>query len=559
MLCASISEVLSIGAIVPFLTVIVSPEMFFEHAKARPFIEFLEITNPADLLLPFTIIFAGAVLLSGFLRLSLLWTQTRIGHLIGADFSLKIYRQTLYQPFDFHVTRSSSEVISGITVKAHSVVGGTLIPVLTIISSFLILCTIIVALISIEPLVTLFLLGFFGSLYLMIGFYSRKKLTRLGQISNAETSVVIQSVQDSLGGMREVIIDGTQETFCKLYRESDLKLRLAFANIQIIAGFPRFIIEALGLAFIAFFAYAMAVYGNGLAAILPVLGAFALGAQRLLPMLQNLFNAWSTMRGAAAALEDVLIFLEKPPGILEQSDNNERIIFKKSIDLNFVDYRYSSSAALVLKGINLKIPKGSRVGIIGQTGSGKSTLADIILGLLHPSSGSLAVDGIMIDPANVKYWQACIAHVSQNIFLANTSVEENIAFGVPRKTIDRSLVQDAAKKAQIAETIESWPMGYETKTGDGGIQISGGQRQRIGLARAFYKRADVIVFDEATSALDKKTEDDVMCAIESLNSEVTLLIITHRISTLKDCDFIVELDKGKVIRLLSYPDLHDQK
>jgi ATP-binding cassette subfamily B protein len=224
-------------------------------------------------------------------------------------------------------------------------------------------------------------------------------------------------------------------------------------------------------------------------------------------------------------------------------------------ELKKLYFRYGSNSDYVLKNLNLNIEKGSRVGFIGVTGSGKSTLLDIIMGLLQANSGTLEIDGQPITPANQRAWQLHISHVPQAIFLADSTIEENIAFGVPKSQIDNLLIKQVARQAQIAETIESWPAQYQTFVGERGIRLSGGQRQRIGIARALYKQADVIIFDEATSALDNKTEKAVMQAIEGLDQDLTILIIAHRLSTLKNCSQIFELAKGGIKRAGSYQDL----
>lgn len=210
---------------------------------------------------------------------------------------------------------------------------------------------------------------------------------------------------------------------------------------------------------------------------------------------------------------------------------------------------------MVLRGVNLKIPKGSRIGFFGTTGAGKSTLVDIVMGLLQPSAGALTVDGVPVTAANQRAWQAHIAHVPQSIFLTDSSVEENIAFGQPNDMIDRDLVISAAERAQIADAIASMPLGYATKVGERGVKLSGGQRQRIGIARALYKKADVIILDEATSALDTLTEDAVMRAIDGLGEGLTILMVAHRTATLRNCEVIVELEGGGIKRTGRYHEL----
>jgi ATP-binding cassette subfamily B protein len=276
------------------------------------------------------------------------------------------------------------------------------------------------------------------------------------------------------------------------------------------------------------------------------------GAQRLLPLLQQAYAAWTSIRAGQASLQDSLELLDQP---IPDDINHPfalPISFKRCIELKEIAFRYDSKSPYVLKGINLSIIKGSRIGFIGSTGSGKSTLLDIIMGLQQPTSGFMEIDGHPVGSGNFRSWQAHIAHVPQVIFLSDSSIEANIAFGVPKDQINHDRVLQAAQKAKIAETIESWPKKYNTLVGERGIRLSGGQRQRIGIARALYRQADVIIFDEATSSLDNETEEGVMQAIDSLGGELTLLIIAHRLSTLKNCSQIFELGMGGIKRVGRY-------
>jgi ATP-binding cassette, subfamily B, bacterial PglK len=552
MICASLAEVVSIGAVLPFLGVLTAPERVFDHKLAQPMIQALNLTEPKQLLLPLTVAFAVAALLSGVMRLMLLWAQTQISHAIGADFSISIYRRTLYQPYAVHVARNSSEVISGISGKANSLVHYVILPVLTILSSILMLITILVVLVAIEPRVAFAAFAGFGAIYAVVIFATRNRLARDGQRMSREQNQVIKALQEGLGGIRDVLIDGTQSVYCKIYRDADLPLRRAQANIQIIGIGPRFGIEALGMVLIAVLAYSLAGRPAGITSVIPVLGALALGAQRLLPVLQQAYSSWTAMSGGRASLSDALDLLEQPLPAHADAPLPAPIPFQRGITLNRVAFSYTPRGPNVLKELELSIPKGGRIGFIGSTGSGKSTLLDIVMGLLHPTEGSLEIDDVVITPQNYRAWQAHIAHVPQTIFLADTTIAENIAFGVPLELINHDRVRQAAQKAQIAQAIESWGNQYDTLVGERGVRLSGGQRQRIGIARALYKQADVIVFDEATSALDNDTERAVMQSIESLDNELTILIVAHRLTTLKNCNQIVELDDGGVKRIGTY-------
>jgi ATP-binding cassette subfamily B protein len=305
---------------------------------------------------------------------------------------------------------------------------------------------------------------------------------------------------------------------------------------------------------IAGLAYVMAQRSEGIAGAIPVLGALALGAQRLLPVLQQAYYSFSTIRGNKTNLEDVIDLLDQPMPEGHQ-ELVQPIAFERDIKLNNLSFQYAKQSPMVLKGVDITIAKGSRVGFIGSTGSGKSTLVDVAMSLLQPTQGSLDIDGKAITSANQRAWHAHLAHVPQSIFLADSSIAENIAFGVPRALIDMQRVQLAAQQAQIAQTIEGWQDGYETFVGERGVRLSGGQRQRIGIARALYKQANVIIFDEATSALDNATEREVMQAIDSLGPELTVLIVAHRLSTLKHCTHIIELNQGQVVRQGGYDDM----
>ena len=555
MIGASFAEILSIGAVLPFLAVLTAPERIFQLPVAQPFIRAAGITHSSQLLLPLTFTFGIAALISGAMRLLLLWATTRLSFATGADLSIGIYRRTLYQPYAVHVSRNSSEVINGISGKANVVIGSIIVPTTTLISSCILLISILFALLVVDPVIALSAFGGFGVIYAVI-----IKLTRNQQLINSkcmarESTQVIKSLQEGLGGIRDVLIDGSQAAYCQIYRNADLPLRHAQGNNTFISQSPRFGIEALGMMLIAVLAYALAQQPDGIAKAIPVLGALALGAQRLLPVLQAAYGSLSNIQGSQVSLHDTLELLDQPlPDYVDQPPAKP-LPFRQQINLKNLSFRYTLQTPLVLNNLTITITKGSRIGFIGVTGSGKSTLLDIIMGLLQPTDGTIEIDDQPLTNGNNRAWQAHIAHVPQTIFLADSTIEENIAFGVPADKIDRDRVEQAARQAQIAEIIESWPKKYKTSVGERGIRLSGGQRQRIGIARALYKQADVIIFDEATSALDNETEQAVMQAIESLGNDLTILIIAHRLTTLKNCTQVVELSNGGIIRLGSYQDI----
>ncbi len=552
MVFTSFAEIVSIGAVLPFLGVLTAPTRVFEYPVIQPFIHFLGITEPEQLLLPLTIAFGMAAVMAGVLRLLLLWANTRLAFATGADLSINIYRRTLYQPYAIHVTRNSSEVINGISSKASGVIYSIIMPALTLISSSVMLTAILVALLSVDPVIALTAFGGFGVIYAVIIWFTRKRLLIDSKRIARESTHVIKSLQEGLGGIRDVLINGSQETYCQIYRNADLPLRRAQGNNTFISQSPRYGMEALGMMLIAALAYFLAQKPEGLVNAIPVLGALALGAQRLLPVLQHAYGAWASIRGGQVSLQDTLELLDQPLPEYADQRVTTRLPFREHIRLNQLAFRYSRQTPWIFKNLNLNISKGSRVGFIGMTGSGKSTLLDIVMGLLQPTEGGIEIDGQPVTISNHRAWQAHIAHVPQAIFLADSTIEQNIAFGIPEEHIDYERVRQAARQSQIADIIETWPEQYQTIVGERGVRLSGGQRQRIGIARALYNQADVIIFDEATSALDNETEQAVMQAIEGLGEDITIFMIAHRLTTLKKCTQIIEVTEGGIKKKGTY-------
>lgn len=555
MVVSAFAQIVSLGAVVPFLGMLVAPENVFNHPIVMEVAMTLGIVSANQLVLPLTVVFAAASLIACVIQVFLLWANTRLAVVSGSELSIEVYRRTLYQPFHVHVARNSSEVISGISGKINGVVLGVLFPLLTFVSAIMLLLAIMLTLFAINPMVASFVAIGFGCSYALVSWMSRRQLHRNSQRIAYEQNQVIKALQEGLGGIRDVLLDGTQPLYCNIYRNADIPLRLAMGNNNFIAGSPRPIMEALGVVLIAVLTYVLSQQDGGIATALPVLGALALGAQRLLPALQQSYAAWASIVGNQASLVDILDLLEQPlPAELLQPIPAPLLV-KDSIRFRAVRFRYTSKDPWVLNGLNLTIPGGARVGFVGTTGSGKSTTFDLLLGLLKPTEGELLVDGQTITGNYVRAWQQTIAHVPQSIYLADTSLAQNIAFGVPIDAIDFDRVQKAACDAQIADFIEGHPMGYNAVVGEHGIRLSGGQRQRIGIARALYKKARVLVFDEATSALDNATEQLVMDTIEGLDRDLTVLLIAHRLSTVQRCDMIVELEHGRVLAHGTYEEL----
>ena len=552
-LVTSIAEIFSIGAVFPFLAALAAPDRIFENTNLQLVIKALGIKSPGEILLPFAIIFGIFALIAGTMRLLLLWVNTRLSYATGADISISIYRRTLYQPYAVHCSRNTSEIINSILNKTDNAIV-IMNLVLTFISSCVMLVAILVVLFVVNPLIAIIAFGGFGLIYIFIIYLIRNKLLINGRSISRESNYVIKSLQEGLGGIRDVLIDGTQAIFCKVYHNADMALRRAQGNNLFIGTSPRFLMEALGMILITGLAYLLTLQPEGFSEAIPTLGAMALAAQRLLPVLQQTYQSWSGIHSGQISLRDTVELLDQRlPRYADQII--KPLSFKSKISLRSLGFRFNPDAPYIFKNLNLDISKGSRLGVIGTSASGKSTLLDIIMGLLQPTHGKLVIDNQVISLNNQRNWQSHIAHVPQSIFLADSSIEENIAFGVAKEDIDIQLVRQSAHQAQIADDIENLPKQYKSLVGERGIRLSGGQRQRIGIARALYKQAKVIIFDEATSALDNKTEKTVMQAIENLSKDLTLIIVAHRLSTLKNCSQIVEIGDRGIKRIGSYQNI----
>lgn len=550
-LASSVAEVISLGAILPFIGILTQPERIFNSPKMALVVQKLGITSAADLVLPITVGFVLAAVAAGGLRLFVLWFNIRLANATGADLSIEVYRRTLYQPYRVHVSRSSSEIVSGLTQKV-GLATDILIALIALVTSATLFTAILLTLFAIDPWVATISALSFGVSYAWVALFTRQRLLRNSQSIAQESTQVVKALQEGLGAIRDVLLDGTQSVYSDIYRRAIQKLRRAGGDNAHMNQTPRYAMESLGMVLIAVLALFLSKQPGGVGAALPVLGALALGAQRLLPLLQQSYANWATVIGSQVSMSDVLDLLDQPLSEDLLKPASTPLAFQDSIRFDNVYFHYGDKGPWVIDGANLNIKKGTRVGFIGSTGSGKSTVLDLLMYLLEPTQGKIWVDDQIIDNKLQRAWQRAIAHVPQSIYLADTTIAENIAFGVPIDQIDLDRVRQAASQAQIVEFIENSPEGYHTFVGERGIRLSGGQRQRIGIARALYKQATVLVFDEATSALDNVTEEAVMSSIENLNRDLTILMIAHRITTLKNCDMIVQLERGKIVAQGSY-------
>jgi ABC-type bacteriocin/lantibiotic exporter with double-glycine peptidase domain len=557
MFMGAAAELATIGAVLPFLALIANPSLAHKYPLVQSIFSALGVREDASVLLLATILFAVAAVIASVVRLTMSWLSYKLTFAIGADLANEVYRRTLYQPYKYHVARNTSEIIAGIN-KADGV-AFTLNPIIQSIVSIVYSIAIVAALVYIDYLTALLAGSGLAVFYWLITAISRRKLLTSGRISAECEGSRVQVVQEGLGGIRDVLIDGTQKVYAARLYKTLAALSEARAAISFIGIVPRFLIEGIGMVLIALVAYSMSFRNGGISTALPVLGALALGAQKLLPQMQQAYFGWTSLTGTRQGLADVLEFLEQADPNHLSREAVSPLNMKAEITMRKVSFRYGETQPEVLRELDLIIPRGSKIGFIGETGSGKSTILDIIMGLLEPTSGTIQVDGEPITSCNRRSWQASIAHVPQAVYLSDASIEENIAFGCDTNHVDRRLVIEAACKAQLSDFISSLPAGYDTLVGERGVRLSGGQRQRIGLARALYKRAAVLVLDEATSALDAGTEQAVMQAVDALGESVTVLMVAHRVTSLRNCDRIVELRSGKIFRSGSYEEIIEHK
>ena len=547
MLISGFAEVATLASIFPFLSALTNPYQLWDINYIKKISIMFGFNSPIELILPLTIIFIFTTIVSSLVRLLNLWYYNKVAVAIGSDLSCEVYKRVLYLPYIVHTQKNSSEYISVIVNQVSRSV--------EVISQFLQLFTGIILMISLVSalLITNFTLTvlatlIFGSIYILITKKTKTQLLRNSQRVSDAKRKQIKSLQESFGAIKDVLMSGNQNTYLALFRKNDKPMRRYEAQSSFIGMFPRFALEAFGLIFIALSSFLLFNLTEDFNQYIPYIATFALGAQKLLPAMQSSYNASSAIRANLVSVVEVLEIISKEYKSIENSSKYEIHKFKKSIKLSNLGFRYSANLPFVLNKINLEILPGQRIGIIGKSGSGKSTLLEILMGLLEPSKGKLTVDDVDINysknPQIVSNWRKSISYVPQDIFLADSSFAENIAFGLKKEDLDIHRVKDCAKRAMISDFIEKTSLGYETNVGEKGVRLSGGQCQRIAIARALYKNNKILLFDEATSALDNKTESELMDSIENLSHELTIIIIAHRLSTVKVCDKVFSIEDG---------------
>ncbi len=539
MLAGAMAELVAIGAIVPFFTFLLAPGA----APPNRLTDWASLLG-VDTLLPASLLLIGAAIAAAAIRLQLLWMSQRFVMGVSHDIATAMFSRMLHQPYVEYVKRNSSEVLASVE-KVRDIAAGVIQPAMQAIIAALMAFLIAALLFAISPFAATAAATSIGLIYLTISHLSGKRLRANSKILAQAVTERTKMIQEGMGAIRDILIDGSQPVFEESFRSADYRFRRAISVNAFISQSPRYVIEAAGIVTIVLITLAMSVRGQGIVSAIPVLGALALGAQRMLPLVQQIYSGWSSTRGNLQAVTDIAALMQAP-AVRPAQRRDEKLPFRESLEFRRVSFSYGRDS-FGLSDVSLKIEHGSRVGVIGTTGSGKITLLDLLMGLLEPTDGEILIDGRLLDGETRPLWQAQLAHVPQSIYLIDDSIAANIAFGTPREQIDMSRLKACARAAHLTDLIEGWPDAYETKVGERGIRLSGGQRQRIGIARALYKDAALLILDEATSALDAATEASIMRSIMEIGREITIIIVAHRHSTLEGCDRTFRLENGRLI------------
>ncbi len=543
----ALAEILTIASVLPFVALLtgqslpVSLPLLGERLTA--------LGDPRDRMLLAVILFMAFAVLAGALRLLIAWYTQRFVFRLGHDLAVEVQRRILLQPYSYHIERNSSQVIAA-TEKVDFLVIGILLQLTYAVTCLLVGLFIVAMLMRIDVLTALVSALAFGGLYLMVSWLTARRLERNSDVAAVAQDERFKVVQESLGGIRDVIIDGSQSVFVRAFSLMDRRYNEARASTLFIGSAPRAIIEAGAMIIVAGIALLLWAREGSLLPALPVLGALALGSFRLLPVLQQLFYSWTMIAGNRATADQVLEFLSLPVDPAADAEAIEPLPFESEIRFDDVRFAYRGTKRPIFDGISATIPVGSHVALVGKTGAGKTTFADLLMGLLRPDEGRILIDGHVLEPQSERRWWRSVAHVPQSVFLADTTIARNIAFTSADENIDADRVREVARIAQLEDFVAALPNGFDTRVGERGIRLSGGQRQRIGIARALYKGAPVLILDEATNALDAQTEAAVMAALlDDSQFRRTIIVISHRSSAIAMCDGVLKIEAAKSLRV----------
>jgi ATP-binding cassette, subfamily B, bacterial PglK len=482
------------------------------------------------------------------------YVQARVAHNAGVRLSAVMFEGYLLWPYSRHLTRTTSDLIRNSHEAVQKMVDGVLLPAIRIVAEGLLVIALLVVLVVLAPLATLGAVTVIGGAAALLLLVVQPHMRRLGMIRHEEAAATLTALQQGLFGIRDVKVLGRESEFSNAYRLGRGRMARADYLRETVTQVPSIVLEMALLGFIlAYFALTI-MRGGAAQDPLSVLGLFAYAGLRLQPSLQLIVSGLNTLKFSSAPLQD----LHDDVALMDRSgfsrDTATPLPFEEELRLEQVSFRYERADREALRRIDLRIEPGEQIGICGPTGGGKTTLVDILTGLLPPTSGHVLVDGKDLRE-HEREWQAALGIVPQMVFLTDDTLRRNIALGVPDEQIDQEAVQQAVRLAQLDEFVSQLPEGLETTVGERGVRVSGGQRQRVAIARALYRKPSVLIFDEGTSALDNATEAMLMEAIERLRGRHTIVLVAHRLSTVRNCDRIVFLEHGKMTGLGSYVEL----
>jgi ABC-type multidrug transport system fused ATPase/permease subunit len=538
-LIATALETLSVGMMIPVLSVIASDDQKFSIL----FVSLEPSLNKSQLIqLVVGVLLAVYIFKNVFLAIST-WIQRGFLTRVTSRLAARMLETYIRQPYSFHLRNNSSTLIRN-TQDASVLVAGGIEPMLTILTESLIGLALFIVLVIVEPIGTICVIGMLLAATFGFQRFFDRKLQRWGTLRQIQKGSIIQTIQQGLGAVKDIQVLGREDWFVNEHRERQSIDAGLLRRINTVQAIPRLWLEVMAMAGLAGLVSIMLASGKDIDKIIPTVGLFAATSFKVLPSINKLVNSKQTLKVSRSTIETIHDDLGLS---INAHPTSQNLNFQfKSIEVENLNFKYEQSDHLVLSEINLKILSGEAVGFVGQSGSGKSTLIDIMLGLLAPLSGSVAVNGNSIREIK-NDWQKTIGYIPQTIFLMDDSLRRNIAIGIADTEIDEVAIVEALKSAQLEDFVASLPEGLDTVVGERGVRLSGGQRQRIGIARALYHRPSVLVLDEATSSLDTETEHGVMQAVQVLQGDKTVIIVAHRLSTVEYCDRLYRLDAGRIV------------
>jgi len=543
-------EMIGVVSVMPFMAVLMSPELVetnsFLNAGYNYSSMFGVETIQQFLFLLGVLVFA-LLIISIIFKVFTMYLTVWLINICNYNFAKRLVEGYLHQPYSWFLNRNSADLGKTILAEVGVVVSRSLYPLLVLIKQTIVALALLGVLIVVDPKLTL-IVGFtLGSAYALIYIFIRKFIKKMGQDRLDSNKWLFTSISEAFGAVKEIKVGGLENIYTNRFSVTAKNLARINAIYGFIKQIPRFALEAIGFGgMLLVVLYLMAQF-NSITKAVPIIALYAYTSYRLMPALQEIFTSVTEMRYSVPSLDAMYDDVKSLQSSSNIPKNQDPLQLSKNIVLKNVYYNYPNASKTALKNLNLSIKSKTTVGIVGPTGCGKTTTVDIILGLLEAQKGSLEIDGNEINKKNLRAWQQSLGYVPQHIFLADDTVSANIAFGVNPKFINQKDIERAAKIANLYEfVINELPNQFETTVGERGVRLSGGQRQRIGIARALYHKPKVLILDEATSALDNNTEKQVMNEIKKLEKNITIVMIAHRLSTVRECNSIILLDKGEL-------------